>query len=86
MKAIIIEDEELAAQRLKALINECDPGIEVIAMLESICDSVEWFRQNPQPDLIFLDIHLEDGLSCHFRRSKNQCSCYFYNRIRRICH
>jgi len=63
MKAIIIEDEELAAQRLKALINECDPGIEVIAMLESICDSVEWFRQNPQPDLIFLDIHLEDGLS-----------------------
>jgi len=63
MKAIIIEDEELAAQRLRALINECDPGIEVTAMLESISDSIAWFRQNPQPDLIFLDIHLEDGLS-----------------------
>ncbi|MCE5345103.1 MAG: LytTR family DNA-binding domain-containing protein [Bacteroidales bacterium] len=63
MKAIIIEDEELAAQRLRVLINECDPEIEVIAMLESISDSVEWFRQNSQPDLIFLDIHLEDGLS-----------------------
>jgi DNA-binding LytR/AlgR family response regulator len=63
MKAIIIEDEELAARRLKALIAECDPGIEVIAMLESIADSVEWFRKNIQPDLIFLDIHLEDGLS-----------------------
>lgn len=63
MKAIIIEDEELAARRLRALINECDPEIEVIAMLESISDSIEWFNQNAQPDLIFLDIHLEDGLS-----------------------
>ena len=63
MKAIIIEDEELAAQRLRVLINECDPEIEVIAMLESISDSIEWFSKNFQPDLIFLDIHLEDGLS-----------------------
>jgi DNA-binding LytR/AlgR family response regulator len=63
MKAIIIEDEELAAQRLEVLINECDHEIEVTAMLESISDSIKWFRQNPQPDLIFLDIHLEDGLS-----------------------
>jgi len=63
MKAIIIEDEELAARRLKSLIAECDPEIEVIAMLESIEDSVAWFKQSPSPDLIFLDIHLEDGLS-----------------------
>ena len=63
MKAVIIEDEELAARRLKSLIAECDPGIEVIATLESIADSVQWFKQNPSPDLIFLDIHLEDGLS-----------------------
>jgi DNA-binding LytR/AlgR family response regulator len=63
MKAVIIEDEELAARRLKSLIAECDPRIEVIATLESIADSVQWFKQNPSPDLIFLDIHLEDGLS-----------------------
>jgi DNA-binding LytR/AlgR family response regulator len=63
MKAIIIEDEELAARRLKTLIAECDPDIEVVAMLESISDSIDWFSQNTQPDLIFLDIHLEDGLS-----------------------
>jgi DNA-binding LytR/AlgR family response regulator len=63
MKAIIIEDEELAARRLKSLITECDPTIEVVAMLESIEDSVKWFNQNLSPDLIFLDIHLEDGLS-----------------------
>lgn len=63
MKAIIIEDEELAARRLKTLIAECDPEIEVIAMLESINESIDWFRKNTPPDLIFLDIHLEDGLS-----------------------
>jgi DNA-binding LytR/AlgR family response regulator len=63
MKAIIIEDEELAAKRLKTLVAECDPSIEIIATLESISDSVTWFRKNPMPDLVFLDIHLEDGLS-----------------------
>lgn len=63
MKALIIEDEELAARRLKSLIAECDPTIEVVEILESIEGSVEWFKQNPSPDLIFLDIHLEDGLS-----------------------
>jgi len=34
-----------------------------VARLESVAESVEWFRNNPHPDLIFLDIHLEDGLS-----------------------
>lgn len=63
MKAIIIEDEELAARRLQLLISECDPEIEIVAMLESIADSVAWFKANPLPDLIFLDIHLEDGLN-----------------------
>jgi DNA-binding LytR/AlgR family response regulator len=63
MNVIIIEDEIYTARRLQALINECDPSINVIAMLESIADSVEWFQSNPAPDLVFLDIHLEDGLS-----------------------
>jgi DNA-binding LytR/AlgR family response regulator len=63
MKAIIIEDEALAARRLQSLISECDPEIEVIGILESVSDSVAWFKANQLPDLIFLDIHLEDGLS-----------------------
>lgn len=63
MNVVIIEDEELSAQRLEKMIREIDPGIEVLAKLESIGTAVEWFRSNPGPDLIFLDIHLEDGLS-----------------------
>jgi DNA-binding LytR/AlgR family response regulator len=63
MKTIIIEDEQLAARRLENMVKTIDPTIEIVAKPESIKESVEWFKTNPQPDLIFLDIHLEDGLS-----------------------
>jgi DNA-binding LytR/AlgR family response regulator len=63
MKTIIIEDEQLAARRLENMVKSIDPTIEIIAKLESVKESVEWFKSNEQPDLIFLDIHLEDGLS-----------------------
>lgn len=63
MKVVIIEDEELSAQRLEKMILEIDLSISVLAKLESIESAVAWFRSNPDPDLIFLDIHLEDGIS-----------------------
>lgn len=53
MKVVIIEDEELAARRLEGMIRDCDGSVEVIAKLESVEDSVEWFRNHPSPDLIF---------------------------------
>lgn len=63
MKIVIIEDEQFAARRLENMILEYDPSIQIIAKLESVADSIAWFRNNPVPDLIFLDIHLEDNLS-----------------------
>jgi DNA-binding LytR/AlgR family response regulator len=63
MKVVIIEDEQLAARRLESMILSYDPAIEILAKLESVEDSVNWFNKNPHPDLIFLDIHLEDDLS-----------------------
>ena len=62
MKAVIIEDEKLAAERLEELIHEIDSSIEISAILISIEQSVKWLSLN-KPDLIFLDIQLEDGLS-----------------------
>ncbi len=62
MKAVIIEDEKLAAERLEELISEVDSSIEISAKLVSVEQSINWLRQN-KPDLIFLDIQLEDGLS-----------------------
>ena len=63
MRVVIIEDEMYAAKRLENMIKEFDPEIEIAAWLESVEDSVDWFVNNPEPDLIFLDIHLEDDLS-----------------------
>ena len=63
MKALIIEDEVLAAQSLQKLIIEVSPDTEVVTTLQSIEESVAWFDENPMPDLIFMDIHLADGSS-----------------------
>jgi two-component system response regulator LytT len=62
MKALIIEDEKLAAERLKRLIANVSPDISVMASLQSVEEAVEYL-QNNTPDLIFLDIHLSDGSS-----------------------
>lgn len=62
MKAIIIEDEEFAATMLENMIKECDHSIEILTKLQSVKESVLWLKSNPQPDLIFLDIQLEDDL------------------------
>ena len=63
MKAVIIEDENIAAQALQSLVREIDPEMEVLTILQTIEESVEWFEENPMPDLVFMDIHLADGSS-----------------------
>jgi two-component system, LytTR family, response regulator LytT len=63
MKVIIVEDELLAAQRLQLLLKQADPSIKVVAILESIEESVAYLEQFPHPDLLLLDIQLSDGHS-----------------------
>ncbi len=62
MNTIIIEDENLTALRLEGMLKKCDPNIRVLAMLPSVAEAVQWLRQNDSPDLVFMDIHLEDDL------------------------
>lgn len=62
MRVLIIEDEVLTSRRLRQLIQSADDSIDVLAILDSIEDSVEWFCNNSAPDLIFMDIQLSDGL------------------------
>lgn len=63
MKALIIEDESIAAQALESLIKETGPEVDIVAVLQTIEESVEWFEENQMPDLVFMDIHLADGSS-----------------------
>lgn len=78
MRIVIIEDEFFAAKRLENMIRDYKPDIEVVAVLESVTDSISWFRANREPDLIFLDIHLEDDLSfAIFREVSISCPIVF---------
>lgn len=61
MRVLIIEDETITAQSLQALLLEVCPDCELVAVLPTISASVDWFRANPAPDVVFMDIHLGDG-------------------------
>ena len=78
MKALIIEDEMMAAKALQKLIGEVSPDTVIVDVLESIEESVEWLENNPMPDLMFLDIHLADGSSfAIFERVNVTCPVIF---------
>jgi two-component system response regulator LytT len=61
MNVLIVEDESIAADKLELLLKQIEPGINIGAKLESVSQTTQWLKTN-QPDLIFLDIHLSDGL------------------------
>jgi len=61
MKVLIVEDETIAYEYLSKLIGKIDMEIEIVAVTESISQTVKWLRSNPAPELIFMDIHLSDG-------------------------
>jgi DNA-binding LytR/AlgR family response regulator len=60
MKVVIIEDEFFSAEKLSHQLQKIDTSIEVVAVLPSVESCLHWFRNNPEPDLIFSDIQLED--------------------------
>ncbi|MCW3785192.1 LytR/AlgR family response regulator transcription factor [Plebeiibacterium sediminum] len=69
MKAVIIEDEVVAVKNLIAILKELEPNLEIIAVLDSIQSSVNYFQNNELPDLVFMDIQLADGESFEIFKS-----------------
>lgn len=63
MQVLIVEDEAPAFRRLQKILEEINPQIEIVEVLDSVDDSVQWFANHTHPDLIFMDIQLSDGLS-----------------------
>ncbi|MCF6213118.1 MAG: LytTR family DNA-binding domain-containing protein [Flavobacteriaceae bacterium] len=61
MRAVIIEDEQPAARRLKRMLESLE--LDVVCLLHSVKEAVTWLNSNDHPDLVFLDIQLSDGLS-----------------------
>lgn len=56
MKVLIVEDEIRAASQLQGLLKEVGFSYELLGILDTVEDAVSWFKSNPQPDLVFMDV------------------------------
>lgn len=63
MNIVIVEDERLTAKDLEEILLEVDANVQVVAILSSVKQAVQYLQKNPMPDLFFCDIQLGDGLS-----------------------
>lgn len=63
MKVILVEDEIAASDNLTYLLNKIDSTIEIIAVIDSVSDAIELLSKPHEAELIFMDIHLADGIS-----------------------
>ncbi|WP_242929076.1 LytR/AlgR family response regulator transcription factor [Pontibacter vulgaris] len=78
MKVVIVEDEQLAADALAAIVKRLRPHTEVLSKIGSVEEAVQWFTLHQAPDLIFCDIHLSDGNSFEiFRQVAISCPVIF---------
>lgn len=68
-RVVIVEDETAAAVNLRSMLHGIEPTTEVVAILESVEEAVEFFSSKVEADIIFMDIHLADGDSFRIFRS-----------------
>src|SRR5580704_4215277 len=69
MKVLIIEDEKPAVESLVEELLQIDESFQVTGTCDSVQESIQWLSQHPQPDIIFMDIQLSDGLSFNIFKS-----------------
>jgi DNA-binding LytR/AlgR family response regulator len=62
MKVIIIEDEKLSAEHLQNTLQKINAQIEVVTTIDSVKQSIALFKNGLSADLLFVDIHLADGI------------------------
>ncbi|NNF21592.1 MAG: response regulator, partial [Saprospiraceae bacterium] len=74
MNILIIEDEKLAAEKLVNLLEEIGTHFNILAVLDSVEDSISYLKSQEEPDLVLSDIHLTDGL-CFSIFSTVEISC-----------
>jgi len=78
MNAVIIEDENLIARELQHKIASIAPDVKITEVLPSVKTARKWFMENAEPDLVFADIQLSDGVSFEiFDRYELKCPVIF---------
>lgn len=62
MNILIIENEKPAADKLVRVLMKIDKSITVLGIIETVEEAINRLQEKPQPDLILMDIQLDDGL------------------------
>jgi len=62
IRIVIIEDEQPAVEKLKLLLANSGESFEIVGILGSVEESVNWLSGHLEPNLIFMDIQLSDGI------------------------
>ncbi|MGC4039059.1 MAG: LytTR family transcriptional regulator DNA-binding domain-containing protein [Chitinophagaceae bacterium] len=52
MNVLVIEQEKLAAQKIKDILNGIDESIKVVGVTEDVYEAVDWLNRNDIPDII----------------------------------
>jgi len=63
MKVVIVEDEIAASENLTYILNSIDDTIQVLKILDSVKSAITYFSKPSEAELVFMDIHLADGIS-----------------------
>jgi len=62
MNILIVENEKPAADKLVRLLTKIDNSITILGVIETVEETINRLREKPIPDLILMDIQLDDGL------------------------
>ena len=80
-RVIIVEDETAAAVNLRSMLATIAPDVEVVAVLESVEESVDYFSKGADADVVFMDIHLADGDSFRIFKSVDIVLIYYVKNL-----
>jgi len=61
LKILIVEDEASVAQNLCDLLKEISGDFQILEILESVEETIDWIEGGNKVDLAFFDIRLADG-------------------------
>jgi DNA-binding LytR/AlgR family response regulator len=62
MKVLVIENEKPAADKIISQLKKIDKSITILGVAESVEEAINRLQLKPEPDLILMDIQLDDGL------------------------
>jgi DNA-binding LytR/AlgR family response regulator len=62
MRILIVENEKPAADRIVRLLKKLDNTVIITGIIETVEGTINWIQNNESPDLILMDIQLDDGL------------------------